>query len=431
VSSREELRAGVESDVALVLADDERDRLRIRRRRIVWGGALAILAVVLLARVFGGDEETVRYVTEPATRGSLTVTVTATGTLEPTNKVDISSELSGIIRSVEVDFNDTVEVGQVLAQLDTTRLDAQVLQSKAALEAARARVAEEEAGEREAEAQLARLERVHELSGGKVPSAQELVAAEAGAARAAAASASARAVVTQAEATLDAQQTDLFKTAIRSPIRGVVLTRAAEPGQTVASSLQAPILFTLAEDLTRMELNVSVDEADVGQVASGQAASFTVDAWPDRAFSARVTQVRLGSETVEGVVTYETILEVDNTEGLLRPGMTATADVTVRKVENAVLVPNAALRFTPPRPQEDEASGGLLRALLPMRFAGRDRDRDKGDGRGQRIWVLRNGQAEEVRVHVDASDGAFTALVDPPIEPGTEVIIDTQQQSES
>jgi len=414
-----------------VIAADERDRRAARRRRILLTVIVAALLALWGLRRLTGDDAAVTYLTEPATRGNLTVTVTATGTLEPTNKVDISSELSGIIRSVEVDYNDTVEIGQPLAHLDTTRLDALVLQSKAALDAARARVAEAEATEKEATAQLSRLERVHKVSGGQVPSDQELVAGQAAASRARATSASARAAVTQAEATLDAQQTDLAKLVIRSPIRGVVLTRSAEPGQTVASSLQAPVLFTLAEDLTRMELNVSVDEADVGQVREGQSASFTVDAWPDRAFSARVAQVRLGAETVEGVVTYETILEVDNGESLLRPGMTATADVTVRQIENTVLVPNAALRFTPPQPKSEESSGGLLRALLPMRWPGRGRDHDKGDKKSQHVWVLREGKPEQVRVRVDASDGASTALAGDAIEPGTPVIVDSQSPSSS
>jgi HlyD family secretion protein len=400
--------------------------------RLLGAGAVLAAVALFLMRAVGGNAERVSYTTEPARRGDLTVSVTATGTLEPTNQVDISSELSGIVRSVEVDYNDSVSIGQVLAQLDTTRLDAQVLQSKAALDSAQARVTEADASQKEAEAQLARLRRVHELSGGKVPSAQELTAQEAAVARARAGAASARAAVTQARATLEAQETDLYKTAIRSPINGIVLKRAVEPGQTVASSLQAPVLFTLAEDLSRMELQVSVDEADVGQVREAQAATFTVDAWPDRTFPARVAQVRYGAETVAGVVTYETVLTVDNSEGLLRPGMTATAEIVVREAKDVLLVPNAALRFTPPAPKDEEPSGGLLRALIPAPRFGRRGDAPKRpSGREQRVWTLRDGKLAELTITTGASDGTFTEVVRGQVEPGQELVTDAEEEAPS
>jgi HlyD family secretion protein len=238
--------------------------------------------------------------------------------------------------------------------------------------------------------------------------------------------------VTQARATLEAQQTDHYKTAIRSPINGIVLVRAVEPGQTVASSLQAPVLFTLAEDLARMELQVSVDEADVGQVHEGQAATFTVDAWPDREFPARVAQVRYGAETVAGVVTYETVLIVDNGEGLLRPGMTATAEIVVREAKDALLVPNAALRFAPPAPKAEEPSGGLLRALLPTppRFGQRPGEK-RNTGREQRVWTLRDGALAELVITTGASDGSYTEVVRGEVEPGMELVSDAVEDTES
>jgi HlyD family secretion protein len=412
-------------------SDSRDDAGRSRPRLLAVAGVLAVVAFFAM-RTVGGNAERVRYTTEPVRRGDLVVSVTATGTLEPTNQVDISSELSGIVRSVAVDYNDPVHTDEVLAQLDTTRLDAQVLQSKAALDSAQARVTEAEASQTEAEAQLTRLQHVYKLSEGKVPSAQELTAQEASVARARAGTASARAVVTQARATLEAQQTDLYKTAIRSPINGIVLKRAVEPGQTVASSLQAPILFTLAEDLSRMELQVSVDEADVGQVREGQSATFTVDAWPDRAFPATVTQVRYGAETVAGVVTYETVLTVDNSEGLLRPGMTATAEIVVREAKDALLVPNAALRFTPPAPKEAEPSGGLLRALIPApRFSRRGDAPKRPAGREQRVWTLREGKLAELTITTGASDGTVTEVVKGDVEPGTELVTDAEEKAPS
>ncbi len=403
--------------------------VRARRRAILAGaGALALAAILWLSLSGGGDDEA-RYTTQAARRGDLVVTVSATGTLEPTNQVDVGSELSGTIREVAVDWNDRVEVGQLLARLDTTRLDAQVLQTEAALEAAHARVLEAQASEVEADSQLARLERVRELSGGKVPSQQEYAAAQAAASRARATCKSAEAAVAQARATLDAQRTDLAKAAIVSPIAGVVLSRAVEPGQTVAASLQAPVLFTLAEDLARMELHVSVDEADVGQVGEGQEASFGVDAWPGRSFAARVRQVRFGAETVEGVVTYETVLDVDNAELSLRPGMTATAEIVVRRAADALLVPNAALRFAPTA-ETQARSGGLLRALLPgpPRLPPRPQPEAAGaNGGAGRVWRLERGALQPIELRTGATDGAWTEVVGGGVEPGTELVIDAAE----
>lgn len=374
--------------------------------------ALAALLVgaVWLARSCAGDAE-LRYETASPHRGELIVHVTATGSLQPINQVDVGSELSGLVRDVFVDFNDVVKKGQELARLDTTRLEAQVLQSEAALEAATARVAQTRASRLEADAQLARLERVREMSGGKVPSAAELDAARAVAERARAEVASAAAAEGQARATLKTQRTDLAKTAIRSPIDGVVLKRTIEPGQTVAAAMQAPILFTLAEDLTHMELLVSVDEADVSSVADGQRAQFTVDAWPGERFDAQVVQVRYGADALEGVVTYGVLLRVDNAERRLRPGMTATAEIEVKRVADALLVPNAALRFAPP-----ERSATDERSLVSWMFGRRPPAKPKRAGgderaREQRVYRMRGGALEAVEVAVGASDGAFTEIV--------------------
>jgi HlyD family secretion protein len=372
----------------------------------------------------GGDDG-IRYSTEPARRGDLTVTVTATGTLQPTNQVDVGSELSGTIRTVSADFNDTVKVGQELAKLDTSKLDSAVLQSRAAVESARAKVEQAQANLAEAESQIARFQHVRELSGGKVPSQADFDTANAAVLSARADVASNKASVAQAQATLDGQLTDLSKASIKSPINGIVLVRTVEPGATVAASLQAPVLFTLAEDLTRMELHVSVDEADVGQVKEGQSAGFTVDAWPDRRFNAKVEQVRYGAATVEGVVTYETVLEVDNAERLLRPGMTATAEITVNQLSNVLLAPNAALRFTPPARAEAPQSGGILNALLPMRrFGSRPPKDEKGSAKQAHVYVLANGRPQSVPVTTGATDGTWTEIKSGEVQADTELVID-------
>jgi HlyD family secretion protein len=209
----------------------------------------------------------------------------------------------------------------------------------------------------------------------------------------------------------------------------VVLTRAVEPGQTVAASLQAPVLFTLAEDLAQMELHVYVDEADVGKVKDGQPATFTVDAYPNRTFQARIAQVRYGSKTVSGVVTYETVLSLDNADLSLRPGMTATAVITVKKVENGVLVPNAALRFTPPVGEEkaSASSGGLLRKILPGPPPMRPKTHGdaNGDSKQPRVWTLREGQLVAIPVTTGMTDGIMTEITGGEVEPGMTLVVDT------
>jgi len=396
---------------------------RLKSRWLIWGGAAAILLVVLLVLALRGGSDGVRYQTQAARRGELTVAVTATGTLQPTNQVDVSSVISGIILSVSADFNDTVKVGQELARLETTKLEAQVQQSRAAIESAEALVKQSEANLAQAESQIARLEHVRELSGGKVPSQADLDIAKAAMLSARASVASNKAAVTQAKATLQGQLFDLSKASIVSPINGLVLVRSVEPGQTVAASLQAPVLFTLAEDLTHMELHVSVDEADVGQVTEGQHASFTVDAWPDRHFDAKVQQVRYGAQTIEGVVTYETVLEVDNSERLLRPGMTATAEITVNHLADALLVPNAALRFQPPA-REQGAQGGLLSALLPMRRFG-GRPDQPANPKQAKVYVLENGHPKALPITTGPSDGTWTQVKSGELQPETELLTDT------
>jgi len=387
----------------------------------------AVITGLVLARTDQPDGT--QYRIEEARRGELIVTVTATGNLEPTNQVDVGTELSGTVRSVNADYNDKVKLGQILARLDTLKLEAQNLQYKAALASAKAKVLQARATVKEATSNLKRLRKVRELSGNKSPSQYDIDAAEAALDRATADEASANAAVSQAQAVLEANETDLQKAVIRSPINGVVLGRSVEPGQTVAASLQAPVLFTLAEDLTQMELHVDVDEADVGQVREGQAATFTVDAYPDRTFQAQITQVRYGSESTGGVVTYETVLKVENTDLSLRPGMTATADITVQMVEDVLLIPNAALRFTPPAPAERKtgAGDGLLSALLPHppRRQSQRRNGNTGSRDQQRIWTLQEGQIVPVTVTTGATDGALTEVTSGDVSPGMPLVVDT------
>ena len=398
------------------------------RKRFALATAAVLLAAMIAALVWylaTRNNATVQYRTAPVTRSDLTVIVTATGTVQPLNQVDVGTEISGTIRTVEVDYNDRVKVGQVLARIDTEKLQAQVLQSQAALESAQAKLSEAQATVAEVRDNLERFKQVREMSGGKVPSQREYDAADALLKRAVSNEATIKAQISEAKWKLSIDQTNLSKAVIRSPVNGVVLKRQVEPGQTVAASLQTPVLFTIAENLAQMEVQVDIDEADVAQVQVGQQASFTVDGYPGRAFNAVVKQVRYGPETVQGVITYKTLLSVDNSDLALRPGMTATADITVKKIDNVVLVPNAALRFSPPAPAETAKSGGSLISRLFPRPPRASRPRDTTDVKGkQRIYVLRDGQPEAVSVTTGSTDGIMTEIADNNIEVGKEVVTD-------
>ena len=390
--------------------------------------ALALIVIGAAAVLFvrsGREADIPAYRTEPATVGTLVVTVSATGNLQPTNQVEVGSELSGIVEQVFVDDNDRVKKGQVLARLDLAKLEDAVARSRASLLAAEAQVQQTLATVAEARATLSRYRQVAELSGGKVPSRSELDTAEANLKRAEANEAAARASVAQARANLRSDETNVDKASIRSPIDGVVLTRQVEPGQTVAASFQAPVLFTLAEDLSKMELQVDVDEADVGKVQVGQPATFTVDAWPDREYSAVITRVGYGAQEKDGVISYLTVLEVGNDDLSLRPGMTGTAAITALTRENALLVPNAALRFTPPSTdaQPKETGRGVVGALMPRPPREARRVRVTPDkNTTPRVWVLREGQPVPVEVRTGASNGRVTEVLDGSLEAGTEVI---------
>ena len=396
--------------------ESSRKHSRLKRRFVV----AAVLVVSIIAfSVYNsrGPAGTMRFQTRPVRLGDLKITVTATGNLEATNQVDVGSELSGIITKMAADFNDTVKADQPLAYLDDTKYKATVARSKAEVAAAEAAYRETVATHKANDKTLKRYQQTKKLTHGKLPSMEVLEQAEAELERSAAMVEAAYAAITKAKAALKSDETDLKKTVIYSPINGIVLSRDVEVGQTVAASLQAPVLYTLAEDLRRMELQVDVDEADVGLVAERQDATFTVDAYPERTFAARIIQVRYGAETTDGVVTYKTVLSVENPDLLLRPGMTATADIVVQKIENALLVPNAALRFTPPVPGNGKpAKRSLVNSLLPgppRRHGERKDNNGQGLPPGSMqpcVWILKNNRPVPVKVATIATDGAVTAV---------------------
>ncbi len=416
-----------DSDVASVLISSPSADGRKRKRLYLWV-ALAVIIVTgvgIWAAPVRPDRKQIR--TQEVERGSLVVTVTATGNLEPTNQVEVGVEVSGTIATVEVDYNDRVARAQVLARLDPTKFKAQAVRSRAALQSAKARILQAQATVDESRAQLGRLTRLREASKGTDPSQLDIDAADAALKRALADRASAKADVAEANANLESSEIDLAKTVIHSPIDGLVLVRAVEPGQTVAASLQTPVLFVLAEDLTKMELHVSVDEADVGRVRSGQKATFMVDAYPDRTFSAEITDIHFGAQEVEGVITYEAVLNVDNEDLSLRPGMTATATIVVEEVRDAVLIPNAALRFSPSfRDDAGSSGGGLLGRLFPRPIRSRPKNRhEQGtEKRQQRVWIARDGEPAAVPITTGATDGIMTELLQGDLEPGTPLIVE-------
>jgi len=398
-----------------------------RYRRWLVPVTVVIVAILAYSYFRGGGESTAtRFRAEPAEMGNLVVKVSATGNLQPTNQVDVGSELSGIIDAVYVDENDHVKKGQELAVLDLSKLNDAVNRSKANLELAQAQVQQARATVAQDQANLSRLQHVAKLSGGKVPSETEMDTAVADLKRAEANEASAKANVVQARAALQSDETNIQKAHIRSPIDGMVLARKVEPGQTVAASFQAPVLFTIAEDLTKMELQVDVDEADVGQVKVGQNATFTVDAWPGRQYKAVITEVGFGSQVVDGVVSYPAKLQVSNDDLSLRPGMTATAEITTLVRNNVLLVPNAALRFTPPKPpaeEEKRSNRTVLRSLFPRPRHERPQETSAPvEGASRDIWVLRNGRPEAVRVQVGPSDGKVTEITGGDLKAGMDVI---------
>jgi len=371
-----------------------------------WGllvGGVLVVGFIGLQAVSGGPKPT-EYERAEVTEGTLVVQVSATGTIQPVNQIQVGAEVSGLIEEVLVDFNDVVEAGAVLARLDTDELGAAVVQAEAALASAEASLAEAQATAAEARAQRNRTAALVERNNA---SPAQLEIHQATYARATAGVARGEAGVVQAQAALDSANSRLDEAEIRSPIDGIVLDRLIEEGQTVAASFQTPHLFTIAQDLTQMELQVSVDEADIGYVYEGQEAVFTVDAYPVREFTATIAQVRNAPRELSGVVTYEALLLVDNPDLALKPGMTAAADITVDTIENAMLVPNGALRFTPPDRDDVERPGAQ-------------------DGVQHGLVWMQDGEAEPepFEVAIGESDGRLTVVLNGVLETGQEVITD-------
>ncbi len=376
-------------------------------------GALVAMALVVGAALFfslrgtAGDGSD-RFVAEPLSRGKITAKVTATGTLSALVTVQVGSQISGRIRELLADFNTPVKKGQVIARIDPSLFRAAVERAEANLVAARGNLEKAQADARDAQRKL---ERSRALDAERVVSKADLDTAQAAADAAKGQVAAAQGAVAQARAALNEAEVNLGYTTIVSPTDGVVIERNVDVGQTVAASLQAPTLFLIAQDLAKMQVDTSVPEADVGRLSQGMTATFTVDAYPGRHFTGVVRQIRNAPETIDNVVTYDAVLDVSNADLRLKPGMTANVTFVVDERDDVLRLPNAALRFRPPR---DVARSDDLTPTAP----------------GLRnVWVLRGGKPVRVEVRTGITDGTFTEVVSGPIEAGDRVITDSLDQN--
>lgn len=352
-----------------------------------------------------------RYVTAPLERGPITQIVSANGTLNPVKLVNVGSQVSGIVKKLYADFNNHVQAGQVLLELDPALTQAQLQQSMANVSNAKASL----------ELALANETRMHTLFTQEYVSRQELD-------QAVQALKSAQAQLAVAEAQAERDRTNLSYTVIRSPVSGVVVSREVDIGQTVAASFQTPTLFKIAQDLSKMQIDSSYAEADVGSIHEGQPATFRVDAFPDRNFNGEVRQVRLNPTTQQNVVTYDVVIAVDNSDQVLMPGMTAYVNIIVAQRKEALLVPNAALRFRPSETKAGPRKPGGENGPQGARKEGRGKDKGAaGPSRSGTVYVLEKGQLKPVRIAVGITDNRFTEVLGGDLKEGAAVIVEDSQ----
>jgi HlyD family secretion protein len=375
----------------------------------------ASVATALFFWLFAGGEERREYVTVAVERGPIVATVTATGTVNPVRSVTVGTYVSGPIQEIFVDYNSQVRRGQRIAKIDPRTFQVKVDRARAELANAEAQVAKARA---DLSLKRAQLERQEALARTKVVSREELDVARSNTEQAEAQLALALAGVEQAKATLSEAEVNLGYTEIVSPVDGIVVSRDVQEGQTVAASFQTPTLFVIAEDLAKMQVNAFVSEADIGEVRDGQRATFTVDAFPGRSFPAVVRQVRNAPQSLENVVTYDVVLQVDNQEQLLKPGMTANVGIVTASADDVLKVPSAALRFRPPIDGEDDVAAGGSVAVAGARPSG-----ETGAVRAtSAVYVLSRGEPKRVEVRTGLSDDVTTAVSSPELAAGDRVI---------
>lgn len=349
-----------------------------------------VVVLILIATVIGGylllkkDKDTVKYKTEKVTRGDIISSVTATGTVNPVTTVLVGTQVSGTIKHIYVDFNSPVKKGQIVAQIDPATFEAQVEQSRSSLLAAQSNLQKAEATLIDAKRTL---ERNRLLFSKGLIARSDLDSAETNYETAKAQAETAKAQAEQAKASLKIAETNLMYTRIVSPVDGIVISRNVDVGQTVAASFQTPTLFTIAQDLTKMEIHCNVSEADIGRVKTGQIAEFTVDAYPDTIFKGKVYQIRNAPITIQNVVTYDVVVKVENPDLKLKPGMTANISIIVETKRDILKIPNAALRFRPP-----------------------EMEKDKRPLKGKGVWMIDKGKLTRREITLGISDGSYTEV---------------------
>lgn len=377
-----------------------------------------------------------KYRTAKLDRGNLSITVTATGTLQAVTTVQVGTQVSGVISKLNVDFNDRVEEGQIVAELDRDLLQARLTQDRASLSRSEANLSKLEVERADA---ARNLERQKELFEKKIASQTDLDGADLRVQNAIAQIQIAKAELDQARSAVSMSEINLAHATIRSPISGIVISRSVDVGQTVAASLSAPTLFTIANDLSKMWVLANIDEADIGQIQTAQKATFTVDSFPDRDFEARVRQVRLQPTTIQNVVMYTVVLDVDNPNGLLLPGLTANLSILVDRAENALRVPNAALRFEAPEESQASASTATPKTggerAMPSNGGNRRSAKDDGGeakpGKPGRVYLWQNEQLHPVKIRIGRSDGAFTEILSGDVKEGDEIVLGQQIEKNS
>ena len=383
-----------------------------RKKVLIMAGVIVIIAAAASWFLVHRNSSPA-FKTARAVRGEVVATVTATGTVNAVTTVLVGTQVSGTIKDLFVDYNSPVKKGQVLAQIDPVSFQAQVDQARANLRLAEANVEKAEATARDTKRTF---ERNKELYTANFIARSDLDTAETNASTAAASLSAARAQVQQSRAALTAAETNLHNTRILSPVNGTVISRSIDIGQTVAASFQTPTLFNIAQDLTRMQIDANVDEADIGKIKVGQQVTFTVDAYPEAPFQGDVSEVRNAPTTVQNVVTYDAVVKVANPELKLKPGMTANVSIIIDRRTEALKVPNAALRF---RPAGRDGKGASSAAVQ-----GREGRDGREAGRGQAVWVLEGKKPKRVAVTAGISDGQFTEIVSGDLKEGQDVIVE-------
>jgi HlyD family secretion protein len=418
-----ENRLPTSEEMRATLGLNAKARGRKNMKRILW---LTLLMLVLVLAGYwyyakSQNAQKVTYVTLPAVTKDLVVTITATGTVQPTTQVDVGTELSGTVKTVEVADNSVVKKGDVLATLDVVRLTAQRDRAAAQLAAAKARLLDAQStATQTAQAQL----RQKKLRISGLSTDQELESSTAADARATAALAVVAADIQSSMADLSIVETDLAKSQILSPIDGIVLKTSVKTGQTVAASLQAPVLFTLADNLAHIQIEAAVDEADIGFVKQSQKANFSVDAFRNRDFTAKVGTISFSPDKTDGVVTYKTILTARNDDLALRPGMTTTARIIVNEAKNALVIPNETLRYAPAVSNRGEGGFSITQLFMPRFPRNEKTARPKPSSDGTRsLWVLRNDAPVEIKVKIGLSDGKLTEVSSAELKSGDAVIV--------